>query len=133
MKLLTRYADYGTRALVCISSAPRRTATVQDLSLRLGIPRPILRRIMQTLSKKHLLRSRRGQLGGFSLARSADKINILDVINAFQGDFCLSEHVFKGKRCPLMDTCKLKKTLDVIEGDVVKQLKSITIESLIKG
>ena len=61
-----------------------------------------------------------------------EKITVFDLMEIFQGKFQLSEHVFKGKVCPRIKTCYLKKQLDKTEKTVMQDLKSIAIASLIK-
>ncbi len=132
MKLLTRDTDYAVRALTCIASSRDGMFTVSSLSEELDMPRPFLRKILQVLNKKGLLKSYKGRSGGFSLVVDPGKINIVNIIEIFQGRFTLNEHLFKGRTCPRVRTCYLKKKLDNIEKDLVKKLQSITIKSLVK-
>jgi Rrf2 family transcriptional regulator, iron-sulfur cluster assembly transcription factor len=131
--MITRDADYAIRAVCCIAGLGSGKVTVTDLSGKLGIPRPFLRKIFQTLNKSGLLKSSKGKGGGFSLTRDPKKITVLELMEIFQGTFLISEHVFKGKTCPEIRKCALKKKIDKIEKDIKKELGEITISSLIKG
>ena len=133
MKLITRDTDYAIRAICCIAGSESGMVTVTELSEKLDIPRPFLRKIFQILNKKGLLKSFKGKSGGFSLTADPQKITVLEILEAFQGSFQLSEHVFKGKTCPNIDACFLKGKLDKIEKSVKKELGSITIGSLVAG
>ena len=132
MKLITRDTDYAIRSLTCISGSGEQVISVTDLIKRLRIPRPFLRKILQMLEKEGILKSYKGKGGGFSLAVPASRISIFDLVEIFQGPFEVSEHIFKGKTCPYIKTCKLKRKLDGIEGIVVKRLKAIKIKDLLK-
>ena len=132
MKLITRDTDYAIRALSCIAGTDNGKAAVSDLVKNLEIPRPFLRKILQVLTKKGFLKSFKGKGGGFALTKKPDKINVFQLIEAFQGSFQLSEHVLKGKNCPRVKTCYLKKRMDKIEKDVINELKSVTIKSMVK-
>jgi len=131
VKLITRNTDYAIRALSCIASSKDEIITVSDLSKKLDMPRPFLRKILQALNKSDLLRSTKGSGGGFTLVANPDKITVFDLMKIFQGQFKLSEHTFKGKACPQIKTCRLKKKVDGIEKNVIRRLKSITISSLL--
>jgi len=131
MKIITRDTDYAIRALACVAVAGKMV-TVKELSGKFKIPGPFLRKIFQVLNKEGILKSFKGKSGGFSLAEEPDKITIFRLIEIFQGPFCLSEHLFKGKTCPLIKTCFLKRKLDDMEKDVVKELKNITIGELVR-
>jgi Rrf2 family protein len=131
MKLITRDSDYAIRALCCIAAA-KGLVSVRDLAKKLDMPYPFLRKILQALTQAGLLFSIKGRNGGFKLTKSAKKISIVEVIRVFQGKFILTEHTFKGKVCPRIKSCKLKKQLDKIEKDVYLKLKKINIDSIIE-
>jgi len=132
MKLITRYTDYAIRALCFIARSDKEVVSVPDLVASLKIPRPFLRKILQALNTEGILSSCKGQGGGFSLARKPEKIFLMDLMNVFQGPFKLNECFFKMKKCPNIKTCPLRKKISGIEQYVVKELKSITIASLLK-
>jgi len=131
MKLITRDTDYALRALCYIAKKKGAIVSVSELVLKLGIPRPFLRKSLQTLNKKKLLVSRKGLGGGFILSRSAESISLLRLIEIFQGPFRLNECNFKRQICPRRNACRLKKRIDRIEEFVVRAISSITIKGLI--
>jgi len=133
MKLITRDTDYAIRTLGCIATSKENTVTVTDLTKKLNMPRSFLRKILQLLSNKALLKSFRGAGGGFSLAVKPEEITIFSIIEIFQGPFQLMEHIFRGKVCPEIKTCPLKKKMYKIEEELIIKLKSITITDLLKG
>jgi len=57
----------------------------QSISKEYDIPLEYLLKILQQLVKATILRSKRGPRGGFSLARPAKKITLLQVIEAVDG------------------------------------------------
>jgi len=57
----------------------------QDISKRYDIPLEYLLKILQQLVRANVLRSKRGPRGGFSLAKPANKITMLEVIEAVDG------------------------------------------------
>ncbi len=133
MKLITRDTDYAVRALAFIACQKNEIISVRSLVSKLKIPRPFLRKILQILNKKGLLRSYKGQGGGFVLARSINRIFLLDLIEIFQGPIKLDECIFKKRICPNIKTCKLKKRLDSIQRFVISELRSITLASLLEN
>lgn len=133
MNLLNRDTDYALRALAYIANRDGKTVSVTEISDELNIPRPFLRKSLQTLNIKGILASRKGKNGGFSLARKASDISIKDVIEAFRGDFSLNECLFKKKICPEKESCVLRKKIKKIEDLVEKELENIDIRSLTGG
>jgi Rrf2 family protein len=96
------------------------------------MPRPFLRKILQTLNKEGLLISSKGKDGGFVLAVSPGEITLTDVMKIFQGSTRLNKCKFKKNDCPYISDCLLKKKIDEIEKEVRAKLKAITIASIIK-
>lgn len=133
MKLITRNTDYAIRALCCIAKHKKDVVSVKELVKYLKMPGPFLRKILQKLNKKGILKSYKGKGGGFVLAVEPEKIFIGDLIKIFQGPIKLQEHTFKKKVCPQIKTCTLKKKIDVIEKHVISELNSIALISLLKN
>ncbi|MBL7129936.1 MAG: Rrf2 family transcriptional regulator [Candidatus Omnitrophica bacterium] len=132
MKLITRDTDYAVRALCFIAKQKEDIVSVAELVEKLRIPRSFLRKILQILNKKRILKSHRGQGGGFVLAISPGKIFLVNLIKIFQGSLKINECIFKNRICPNLKKCILKKKIDTIEKYVISELKSITIASLLK-
>lgn len=132
MKLMTRDTDYAIRALCFIIKQNKKIIPVDDLIKALKMPRPFLRKILQLLNKNGILRSYKGQGGGFKAVVPADKIYLVDLMETFQGALTLNECLFKKRICPNIRVCKLRKRIDNIEKNVLLELKSITIADLLE-
>lgn len=132
MKLITRNTDYAVRALCYIAEQKQEVISADQLVKSLEIPRPFLRKILQTLNKEGLLNSSKGKGGGFTLIISPEKITLTDVMKIFQGPLKLNECKFRKNDCPYVSDCFLKKKIDEIEKEVIAKLKAITITSIIK-
>lgn len=132
MKLITRNTDYAVRALCHLARQDGRVAPVSDLAKELKVPRPFLRKILQILNKKGLLKSYKGQGGGFRLAIRPEKIFLGDLIGILQGPVQLNDCLFKKMFCADLRICLLKKKLDAIEKRIISELESIHIASLIR-
>ncbi len=79
-------------------------APVGDLAVALGVSENHLAKVMQRLARHGLVVSRRGPRGGFSLARPARRIRLLDVYEAMEGPLadrvCMLERpVCRGGEC----------------------------------
>ena len=132
MKLITKDTDYAIRALQCIAVNKHKNITVCGLSEKLNMPLSFLRKILQTLNKKGILKSCKGNGGGFCLRIPPNKISVLELMEIFQGHFYLSGHVFKGRNCPDIRGCYLKKRLDGIQEKTARELSEITIGKIIR-
>lgn len=132
MRLINRDTDYAMRALSYIAYNKNKIVSVSEISRKLRIPRPFLRKILQILQKKSLLKSYEGRDGGFRLDVPVDKIFLVDLIKIFQGQVKLVDCLFKKQICPDIKHCLLRDKVRHIENLVVSELKSITLASLCK-
>jgi Rrf2 family protein len=131
MKLITRDTDYALRAVVFISRNKEKVVPVTAMVKALKIPHPFLRKILQVLSHKGILRSVKGPGGGFALAKPSREIRLTELMRVFQGPLRINECLFKGGKCPNERTCVLRKKINRIEEKVAEELHSITIGSLL--
>src|SRR5438034_969440 len=75
----TAKADYAVRAAVELAAAGDMV-TADQIAQAQSIPVNFLENILRDLRRAGLIESRRGQAGGYLLARSADEISIAAVI-----------------------------------------------------
>ncbi len=92
-------------------------------------PRKFLEAILLELARRGVVVSRRGKLGGYSLARPAAQVSFAEVIRVIDGPLalapCVSRLQFrKCDDCPDLATCSIREALlrardataDVLEG-----------------
>jgi len=131
MNFISRDTDYAIRALVFMArSSKKRIITVDEIIEEEDLPERFLRRILQNLVKEKILVSHKGKKGGFSFSKAPADIKLTDIIEAFQGKVDLTNCLLKGKICPNVKKCALRKRLKTIGGAVGKELKGINITSL---
>lgn len=86
--------DYAVRALLTLAAAGAVTVTGQALAADQALPQKFLEAILADLRRADLVRSRRGPVGGYSLARPADAITVGAVVRAVDGPLA----VVRGER-----------------------------------
>ena len=106
--------------------------SLKEISDHQNISKKYLEQIVPLLTKNGMLRTNRGNRGGYSLAKSVDEITVGEVLRATEGSLapvaCLEYEV---NDCPRADSCA---TLYVWEGlyDVItKYLDGITLGDII--
>lgn len=133
MKFITRNTDYALRALCYIAKQNESKVTVEELVNKLGVPRPFMRKILQLLGRNGVLKSYKGQGGGFKLRVPAGKIYLIKIMSIFQGEIGLNGCFLRKDICPNKGKCVLRKKIKSIEEDVLRRLKAINVASLIGG
>ena len=83
---ISRSTGYALLAVGYIAKHQgKKTVLSQDISNQYDIPLEYLLKILQQLVRANVLHSKRGPRGGFSLARPANKITMLEIIEAVDG------------------------------------------------
>ncbi len=130
MRLINKDTDYAVKALLHIVRQDKGRVSASELARELKIPYPFLRRILQILSTKRIVKSVKGKGGGFILARSPERIYLTDLIKALQGPVRLAECVFNPSACAGVNTCPLRKRIIKLQKSFVAEIKLITLASL---
>ena len=78
--------SHALRALSWLATQGERGPVMgHDLASRLGLPPAYLAKILRTLVRRGILRAARGAHGGYTLARPADEIALIEIIEPFEG------------------------------------------------
>lgn len=85
--MLSATCKYGIRAVIFIASKSDTKANtgLKEIAEKLKIPQPYLAKILQVLARKKILHSAKGPHGGFYLLIPAEKLTLMDIIDAIDG------------------------------------------------
>ena len=124
---ITRQADYALRAVIYLSRLEENERAATSLIADdQKIPSSFLAKIISQLSIAGLIHTSRGARGGVSLAKPADEISVLDVIEAIDGPIFLNECTGNSTSCPFLDSCPLRDVWREARTDLVDKLSSAT-------
>lgn len=128
---VTREVDYGIRSVLYLSRQPfKKVSFVNEISEEYKIPRSFLAKILQKLVKAKIVRSYRGVKGGFSLARQARDINVLEVLEAIEGKLALNVCIADKKKCSFSKHCPSHLLWLNVQTKVIDSLKKANFEDL---
>lgn len=121
---ITRQADYAIRAVLHVAKlGPNQRAATRHIAEDQHIPPSFLAKIISQLSIAGLLQTSRGARGGVMLAKGADEISLLEVVEAIDGPIMLNECVSDEKACHFGEDCPLRPVWCNAQDDVIKRLK----------
>lgn len=86
--------DYALRALLALAAADAPTVPGPVLAAEQELPLKFLEAILADLRRAGLVRTRRGAVGGYALARPAAEISVGEVVRAVDGPLA----VVRGER-----------------------------------
>lgn len=131
---ITRQADYAVRAILYLAEkgSGTRVSTAQIARER-NIPLTFLAKIVSQLSVAGIIHATRGARGGVSLARPADKINLLEIVEAIDGPVALNECVIDSDLCPQGDLCTVRAVWCDAQAELVKRLAQTHFGMLLRN
>ena len=122
---ITRQADYAIRAVLYVSKlGQNQRAATSQIAQEENIPPSFLAKIISQLSIAGLLQTSRGARGGVMLARSAEEITLLDVVESIDGPIALNECVNDTTACSFSGECPLRPIWCDAQDELVNRLRS---------
>ncbi|MFL5893519.1 MAG: RrF2 family transcriptional regulator [Thermoleophilaceae bacterium] len=84
--MITTKSAYAVRALAELARRGSAPVPIGEIAARREIPPQFLESLFVTLRRGGVLQSQRGVKGGYSLARPAESITILEVVELLEGE-----------------------------------------------
>jgi Rrf2 family protein len=128
----TAKADYAVRAAVELAAAGDMV-TGEHIAQTTGIPHNFLENILRDLRRAGLVESRRGQAGGYLLAKPADEISIADVIRAVEGPLANVRGLSPEALDYAGSAAKLRDVWVALRASVRSVLEQVTLADVVRG
>ena len=134
MRLSTK-GEYASRAMLELSrryeEGPLHS---REISQAQEIPQRFLEQILLLLKRAGYVKSRKGQKGGYALAKPPEKINVAEVIRVMDGPLapidCVS--VSAHEACSMEGTCGLRWLWKDVRDAVSAILEKTTFADLVR-
>ena len=127
--MFSQTAEYALRAVIYLAAQAGGARTTQQIAQATQVPTGYLSKVMQGLGRARLVLSQRGLHGGFTLARPATELTVLDIIQAV-------DPIQRIRSCPLglkghINLCPLHRRLDNAMDLVEEALRQSSIAELL--
>lgn len=128
--MLSQTTEYALRAMACLAYAPDELTPTPRLAEQTLVPPNYLAKVLQSLAQADLITGRRGVGGGYRLARPANEITLLDVVNAI-------DPVEPIEKCPLglpnhsTNLCALHTCVDRAARQFIETFKGVRLSDLV--
>lgn len=128
--MISKTAEYALRAVVTLADGDGAPMLAPRIAETTQVPQAYLSKVLQTLVRADLVSSQRGQGGGFTLAKPAFDITVLDVIDAV-------DPIQRIDTCPLSidahaeNLCPLHRRLDDTIESIRATFSSTSIAQLV--
>lgn len=132
MKIST-YGRFALRMMVDIAEHDG-PVTLKDIAARQGLSKKYLEQIALRLSQAGYFTTSRGHHGGFSLAKPADQITVLEVLQTVESSMAVVECLeTMPNECPRCADCKTLPLWTGLKTVIEEYLGSITLQDLVDG
>lgn len=119
--------DYAFRAVLHLAKGPEgQIMTAQSIAEEEKIPMRFLLKIMRALTQEGIVKSYRGNGGGYTLFKKPEDITLLDVVTAIEGPINLHRCLHDHRACNKNQTgdCSIHQALGQIEHNLIVGLRS---------
>ncbi|MCL4788796.1 MAG: Rrf2 family transcriptional regulator [Verrucomicrobia bacterium] len=130
MLSLSVTTGYAIKALMCLESGECVPRHISDIAQCTGVPRAYLAKILNALAQQGLVTTKRGYRGGISLARSAEDISLLQIVEAVEGGQWLGECLLGMDDCGVHTNCPVHDFWASFREDITEQLRTTSLASL---
>jgi FeS assembly SUF system regulator len=130
MLRISKMTDYATVLLARLATAPEQQFTATQLAAQTRLAVPTVSKVLKQLHRCALVRSTRGQHGGYRLARPAAEITAAQILDALEGPMALIECARHTHQCSIESTCGVGRSWQRVNLAIRRSLQEITLLEL---
>ena len=121
--LFSRQCEYALQAVCYLAlKGGGEMSSIKELTEKLEIPYHFLGKILQSLSRKGLLKSLKGPTGGFALGMPAKEITLFHIVEAIDGVKFTSACVMGFPECSGKNPCAVHEQWGGLRDGIYKML-----------
>ena len=121
--------EYGMRAVLYLAEKGS-VCSSREVADEMSIPRDYLIQLAQLLRNAGIVHARPGKNGGYSLAKDASEISMLDIFNALQNDRLRAERKEAEDASDLLQD--ITAACSAVEREMEEYMSSITLQNMIE-
>ncbi len=129
--IFSRKCEYGLQAALYLAANNEKGPISSDeIAAALHIPKEFVSKILQSLTKKDIIASKKGKAGGFYLAKEPDQIRLIDIVVAIDGIDTFERCVLGFPECSPDHPCPVHDRWGVLRDEAFRMLKAETLDQL---
>ena len=138
----TRKTDYALRAMQNLArryyqlgseGEQAKPVPVVSIAKGAGLSTRFLHGIVANLSKAGLLKAIPGPKGGVTLSRNPEKISILEVVEAVEGQINLMECFHHPEGCHEACQCSIMSVLQTAQNNLIRSLANANLKLMVQA
>lgn len=131
--IFSKKCEYGLQAVLYLSTLEEgKSASAIEISNRLNIPKEFVSKILQSLTSKKIVSSKKGNSGGFLLGKPSSKIKLIEIVEAIDGLSLFNNCVLGFPNCSPDNPCPVHNKWGKLRNEAYKMLTTETLEQFKK-
>ena len=134
--MFSKACEYGIRASIYIANQSQhdKRVSLKDIAKEISSPEAFTAKILQQLSRNHIINSVKGPSGGFEIEKKRiSKVKLSHIVLAIDGDY-----IYKGcglglKECPGKNRRSLDKQFKSLRSNIISMLENTNLSELSMG
>lgn len=131
MLRVTRLTDYATVVLTVLAAKPDAVLSASELAEHARLEAPTVSKLLKPLAQAGLVEGFRGANGGYRLARPADEIGLIEIVEAMEGPLGMTECSVHAGNCGIEDHCGVRANWRRINNVVIEALRDVTLAQML--
>ena len=131
MLKLSKKTDYAIILLNHLGDV-NAPVSAQKVAEHYQLPYPMVANILKLLVSSGLIKSTRGQRGGYVLARKTENIILSEIIQVTDNPFTLVECAHDEDLCKIQNCCPTKHSLVSLHNKINQLMETTTLASIIE-
>jgi len=127
---LTRRTDYAIRASLVLARNPGARMSSSHISRTTHIPLRFTRQVMSDLVRAGLVSAAVGRTGGYTLKAQPDKVSVLEIVEAVEGDSRRQHCSLRGGPCRRYEPCEVHFVFAGAQEAFIAQLAASSLAQL---
>lgn len=127
--MLSSSSKYAVNAVLylAVHSSETKKIRATEIAEAIKLPSPFLSKLLQNLSREHIISSSKGPRGGFFLKPEAKNLPLVEVVKTIDGVDRLEECVLGLKQCSSEKPCPVHFAVQPFKNKFLQELEENTI------
>lgn len=126
----SKTCELGLQAVLYLSAKEKKIYNAIDISKELKVPKEYVSKVLQILTNKGIVGSKKGKNGGFFLEKEPSQIKLIDIVEAIDGLGVFKSCVLGFPGCSVETPCPVHDKWGKLREEAYLMLSSETLEHL---
>lgn len=131
MLRVSKLTDYATVVMTVLAARQGAVLSSAELAELAGLEATTVSKLLKPLAQAGLVDGLRGVHGGYRLARPAEAIGLIDIVEAMEGPLAITECSQHHNQCGIAHQCGVRSNWRLINDVVADALRNVTLAQML--